>query len=280
MKSWIHLLKLVMWLALCIIAMPNPVWPQGTVINGDRSIVGSLCVGSSGAAVDRLSLCAAPVASATRALLNLSNTALSGGSAAGTYIGANPAACTGDFFNLQVANTSNARLTCGGALTLASLIDVSAAGAGQIQFPATQNASAGVNVLDDYEEGTWTPSMTCGTSGTITVNTASSNARYTKVGRVVFINAYILVTSVSAPTGRLTLNTLPFTQVAGGVPVTRPYVLTTNAYTGMAVAVGDQVTGVTIDRDAGTGADPALDFCAAIKAATEMYIAFSYMAAT
>ena len=56
--------------------------------------------------------------------------------------------------------------------------------------------------------------------------------------------------------------------------------LTTNAYTGMAVAVGDEITGVTIDRDAGTGADPALDFCAAIKAATEMYIAFSYMAAT
>ena len=94
---------------------------QGTVINGDRSIIGSLCVGSSGAAVDRLSLCAAPVASATRALLNLSNTALSGGSTAGTYIGANPATCIGDFFNFQVANVSKASLTCAGALTATSL---------------------------------------------------------------------------------------------------------------------------------------------------------------
>ena len=93
---------------------------QGTVINGDRSIVGSLCVGSSGAAVDRLSLCAAPVASATRALLNLSNTALSGGSTAGTYIGANPAACTGNFWDFQLADAARAKLTCAGALTVVS----------------------------------------------------------------------------------------------------------------------------------------------------------------
>ena len=30
-------------------------------------------------------------------------------------------------------------------------------GSGQITFPASQNASGGANVLDDYEEGTWTP---------------------------------------------------------------------------------------------------------------------------
>ena len=94
---------------------------QGTVINGDRSIVGSLCVGSSGTSVDRLSLCAAPVASATRALLNLSNTALSGGSAAGTYIGANPAVCTGNFLDFQLANAARAKLTCAGALTVVSI---------------------------------------------------------------------------------------------------------------------------------------------------------------
>jgi hypothetical protein len=34
--------------------------------------------------------------------------------------------------------------------------------AGQIKFPAAQNASADVNTLDDYEEGTWTPIDTSG----------------------------------------------------------------------------------------------------------------------
>lgn len=93
---------------------------QGTVINGDRSIVGSLCVGSSGSPVDRVSLCAAPVASATRALLNLSNTPLSSGSASGTYIGANPAACIGNFWDFQLANAARSVLSCAGALTVVS----------------------------------------------------------------------------------------------------------------------------------------------------------------
>lgn len=70
--------------------------------------------------VDALSVTTAPIASATRALVNLSNTALSGGSAAGTYLGANPAACTGDFFNFQLANAARATLTCAGALTVVS----------------------------------------------------------------------------------------------------------------------------------------------------------------
>lgn len=93
---------------------------QNTVINGNRSIVGSLCVGSSAAAIDTLSICKAPVASATRVLLNLSNTALSGGSAAGTYLGANPAACTGDFIRFQLANSTQMQLACTGAIYIAS----------------------------------------------------------------------------------------------------------------------------------------------------------------
>jgi len=38
---------------------------------------------------------------------------------------------------------------------------------GQIKFPATQNSSADANTLDDYEEGTWTPTLPNG--GTVTV---------------------------------------------------------------------------------------------------------------
>lgn len=81
----------------------------------------NVCIGVGPTATDALSLCTAPVASATRALVNLSNTALSAGSASGTYLGANPAVCAGDFFNLQVANTTNAKLTCAGALTVSSI---------------------------------------------------------------------------------------------------------------------------------------------------------------
>jgi hypothetical protein len=79
---------------------------------------------------------------------------------------------------------------------------------GQITFPAVQAASAGVNTLDDYEEGTVTVTLTCGTSGTVTLNI--NTLSYTKVGRMVTVTGLLNVSSVSSPVGVLTLNGLPF----------------------------------------------------------------------
>ena len=56
-----------------------------------------------------------------------------------------------------------------------------------ITFPATQVASAGANTLDDYEEGTWTPTMT----NVTTYNTSNTSGRYIKIGKLVFINGNI-----------------------------------------------------------------------------------------
>ena len=76
---------------------------------------------------------------------------------------------------------------------------------GQIAFPATQSASANANTLDDYEEGTWTPTLTNCVSGTV------SNTNYVKIGNVV-------TARLSIAGGTYTLNssrfTLPFTSVA------------------------------------------------------------------
>ena len=149
-----------------------------------------------------------------------------------------------------------------------------ASGAG-ITFPATASASSDANTLDDYEEGTWTATMTCGTSGTITMN--DNTGKYTKVGRLVNISGFFSVTSVSSPTGRLNLNGLPFTQVPDGRPVGIVYLLTTNAFTGVPWCIGNEVTSINIDRNAGTGADPATDLASAIKANTEFYINFTYI---
>ena len=85
-----------------------------------QRVARNVCIGVGPTATDALSLCTAPVASATRALLNLSNTALSGGSANGTYLGANPAACAGSFWDFQLANAARSTLTCAGALSVLS----------------------------------------------------------------------------------------------------------------------------------------------------------------
>jgi hypothetical protein len=57
-----------------------------------------------------------------------------------------------------------------------------------ITFPATQSASSDVNTLDDYEEGTWTPTQGAGLT---VVGTFSSSGSYTKIGRLVNIYGQI-----------------------------------------------------------------------------------------
>lgn len=88
---------------------------------------------------------------------------------------------------------------------------------GQIQFPATQNASANANTLDDYEEGTFTPAFT----GLTVVNGtggATYAGTYTKTGRKVSWSATITVTGTctTASTAGTTFHTLPFSVVTEG----------------------------------------------------------------
>jgi len=96
-------------------------------------------------------------------------------------------------------NTLAMQITTGGI--------ISAAGGG-IQFPATQIPSADANTLDDYEEGTWTPSQ--GTQLTV-VGTFSSSGNYIKIGRVVTINGVLIgTTSVSIVSVGDMFGSLPF----------------------------------------------------------------------
>jgi hypothetical protein len=90
--------------------------------------------------------------------------------------------------------------------TFTGLVNISAAGAGQIQFPATQNASANANTLDDYEEGTWTP--TFDNQGTATFDIR--NGRYTKIGNMVFAQFHIDIASTGTASGPLSITNLPF----------------------------------------------------------------------
>src|SRR4051794_38729536 len=61
---------------------------------------------------------------------------------------------------LNSSNSTVASLSVTGGSTIAGLLTVGGVATlstGQLVFPATQNAAAGVNTLDDYEEGSWTP---------------------------------------------------------------------------------------------------------------------------
>jgi hypothetical protein len=77
---------------------------------------------------------------------------------------------------------------------------------GAIRFPATQVASANANTLDDYEEGTWTPTL----GGTATY--IDRQGTYTKIGRVVFLQGLIVVNNLGTGNASVVLG-LPFTNV-------------------------------------------------------------------
>ena len=111
-----------------------------------------------------------------------------------------------------ISFTQALTLNTNGALVLQGG-DTAASGVG-ITFPASQVASANANTLDDYEEGTWTPTLVCGTSGTITLNSAYAGT-YTKIGRQVTVCVTVYADSVSLPVGTLVMNGLPFTCNSG-----------------------------------------------------------------
>ncbi len=80
-----------------------------------------------------------------------------------------------------------------------------------ITFPATQSASTSANTLDDYEEGSWTPTDASGAGLSLTVSTAT----YIKVGKLVFINVYLTYPS-TANGSSAAIGGLPFTAQTDG----------------------------------------------------------------
>jgi hypothetical protein len=80
----------------------------------------------------------------------------------------------------------------------------------QIAFAATQSASANANTLDDYEEGTFTPTW-AGSGSNPAIGDGTLSGRYVKVGQLVFFSiAATMGASTTYGTGDYSF-TLPFT---------------------------------------------------------------------
>ena len=112
------------------------------------------------------------------------------------------------------AGTEKVRILSGGSVAIGAIsasqklhVEGSIYTSGSLYVGGTDIA----NALDDYEEGTWTPSL----EGTTTNPTLSYNhqvGRYTKIGRTVTIDFYIQLntTGNSGGTGDLLINGFPF----------------------------------------------------------------------
>lgn len=97
--------------------------------------------------------------------------------------------------------------------TAVTALQITVPATGNIKFPATQNASADANTLDDYEEGTWTPTLTFATPGDLSVTYSSRIGIYTKIGRMVYITFWVSTSAFTHTTasGTCSITGLPFT---------------------------------------------------------------------
>ncbi len=101
---------------------------------------------------------------------------------------------------LNFIPTGNVNVNIGGASANLTMNLLTANG---IKFPGTQVSSADANTLDDYEEGTWTPSV----AGNATYSSRIAN--YTKVGNLVYIQCALTMSSIGTGS-TTTISGLPF----------------------------------------------------------------------
>lgn len=116
---------------------------------------------------------------------------------------------------VSVTNTGTGNNVLATAPSFANTIGVggataAASGAG-ITFPATASLSADPNTLDDYEEGTWTSSITGLTLG----NATSVAFQYTKVGQIVTLTFGFVWGSTTSSSGIWEFS-VPFVASTGG----------------------------------------------------------------
>jgi len=83
---------------------------------------------------------------------------------------------------------------------------------GQIKFPSTPNPSTDVNTLDDYKEGTFTPTWTPASGSGQNISTAQG--WYTKIGNRVFVDITLATNGLGTASGNITIGNLPYASTA------------------------------------------------------------------
>ena len=158
-----------------------------------------------------------------------------------------------DTVSLTTGGTDRLKVDSVGLLTLS---------AGQIKFPATQNASSDANTLDDYEEGAWTPTIS-GSTSTTGQTYSFQLGRYVKIGTMVLCTFDVQLSNKGTITGSAIIGGLPFsarsqTGIEVGSYSAAYFAGFATSFTWIAGHIGGAVTNVTLYglTAAGTGTSP------------------------
>jgi hypothetical protein len=109
---------------------------------------------------------------------------------------------------VSIANLTTGRAISATELTLTTGNLIVSNGKG-IDFSATPGTGTS-ELLADYEEGTWTPTIA---SQTGALTSYSSIGYYTKIGKTVTVFCSFLITSVGTAGGKALISNLPFTSL-------------------------------------------------------------------
>lgn len=154
-----------------------------------------------------------------------------------------------------------------------------------IKFPATQVASSDANVLDDYEEGAWTPTYG-GSTSTGSCTYSVQQGRYVKVGRMVTCWCFLTASSTHSGSGTLQIEGLPFVSSSevswwghssvGYFGNLNTYGTSTDTLTVLGPQGGNNFVRIHAHNNYTSSTTPTT---AQVKANTEFYVGFSYMTA-
>jgi len=113
---------------------------------------------------------------------------------------------------LQISSSGAVTLGPSGSTATNCAVNGAASVTHGVVFPASQNAVANANTLDDYEEGTFTPTLTASVTNPTNYG---QNGRYTKIGNLVHVEIYITFDGTSTfGSGIYAIGGLPFTPAA------------------------------------------------------------------
>jgi hypothetical protein len=150
-----------------------------------------------------------------------------------------------------LTTTSGGTLTERARFNSTGNLAFSTAGNG-IDFSANTHAAGMTSeLLNDYEEGTWTP--TDGSGAGLTFTGTSGNCFYTKVGNLVTC-VFGLVYPTTADLSGAKLAGLPFTSKATSNSVSGGFITYTNSALTITPLVGTNDTGVNLFLNTGTAA--------------------------
>jgi hypothetical protein len=128
---------------------------------------------------------------------------------ASTSAGLVSTADTSGVLQLQTAGTTALTISTAQLATLAGGLNFSTLDAG-ITFNKTSALTN--STLNDYEVGTWTPTVTSGATG---ISYTSQTGKYTKVGNVVNIVLKIQMSAATAAASQIIFGGLPFAAAIG-----------------------------------------------------------------